>query len=56
MKAQAAEDGTAAIELIPGRNYVTLKRHGCPKEEQWIEVAPGDGIDDSKLTLECARK
>ena len=56
VKAQAAEDGTAAVELIPGRNYVTLKRHGCPKEEQWIEVAPGDGIDDSKLTLEYARK
>jgi hypothetical protein len=56
VKAQVDADGVAAVALIPGRNYVSVKRHGCPKEEQWIEVAPGDGIDDSKLTLECARK
>jgi hypothetical protein len=56
VKAQTDEDGTAAAELIPGRNYVTLKRRGCPKEEQWVEVAPSQGLDDSKLTLECARK
>ena len=56
VKAQTGDDGAAAVLLIPGRNFVTLKRRGCPKEEQRIDVAPGDGIDDSKLILECARK
>lgn len=56
VKAQTGDDGAASVLLIPGRNFVTLKRRGCPKEEQRIDVAPGDGIDDSKLILECARK
>jgi len=56
VKVRTTEDGTAVADLIPGRNYVTLRRHGCPKEEQWVEVAAGGGIDDAKLTLECARK
>jgi Carboxypeptidase regulatory-like domain len=56
VKAETAADGTAAPELIPGRNYVTLKRRGCPKEERRLDVADGSGIDDFQLTLECRGK
>lgn len=56
VRTSTADDGTAAVELLPGRNYVALKRRGCPKNEQWIDVVQGDGIDDAKLTLDCSRK
>jgi hypothetical protein len=55
VKAETLEDGTAAVELLPGRNYLTLKRRGCPKQEQRIEVAEGEGIDDFKLPYDCAK-
>ncbi len=56
VRVEVLDDGTAALELIPGRNFVTLKRRGCPKEEQRVDVAAGDGIDGFKLALECGRK
>lgn len=56
VKAETSDDGTAAVELLPGRNYLTLRRRGCPKDDQWIDVAQGGGVDDAKLTLDCSRK
>jgi hypothetical protein len=56
VKAVTDVDGAAAVELIPGRNYVSLKRRGCAKLDRWIDVAPGSGIDDGKLTFDCTRK
>jgi hypothetical protein len=56
VKGATLEDGTVALELIPGRNFVTLRRRGCPKQEQRVDVTPGSGIDSFKLILECAKK
>jgi hypothetical protein len=56
VKGKVFEDGTVALELIPGRNFVTLKRPGCPKEDHRADVAPGGGIDGFKLTSECAAR
>ena len=56
VKGQVFDDGTVALELIPGRNFVTLKRRGCPKEDHRADVALGGGIDGFKLTSECAEK
>jgi len=56
VKGQVFDDGTAALELIPGRNFVTLKRRGCPKYEERVDVGEGPGIDGFKLSVECARR
>ena len=56
VKGETWEDGTVALELLPGRNFATLKRRGCPKEDHRVDVGPGGGIDGFKLTLECAKK
>lgn len=56
VKGDTLEDGTVALELIPGRNFATLRRRGCPKQEQRVDVTPGGGIDAFKLVLECAKK
>jgi hypothetical protein len=56
VKGETSEDGTVTLELIPGRNFVTLKRRGCPKEERRLDVAPGGGIDGFRLTFECAKR
>jgi hypothetical protein len=55
-RGETADDGTAALELIPGRNFVTLKRKGCPKQEHRMDVAPGGSVDGFKLALECLKK
>ena len=56
VKGETGSDGAVALELIPGRNFVTLKRHGCPKQEERADVAAGEGIDGFEFTLECAKK
>lgn len=56
VKAKTGEDGVASVELIPGRNYVTVKRKGCPKEEERMDIAPGGGVDGFKIVSECTKK
>lgn len=54
LKAQTGDAGFAAISLIPGTIYVTLRRGGCKKEERRAGVAPGPGVDGFKFTYDCA--
>lgn len=56
VKAHTLDDGTAAVELIPGRCYVTLTRKGCPKDDERMDVAPGTGIDGFKMVFTCSKK
>jgi hypothetical protein len=53
VKGESGEDGIVALELLPGRNFVSLKQRGCKKEDQLAEVAEGDGIDGFKFALDC---
>jgi hypothetical protein len=55
-KGQTAADGSATLELIPGRNYVTLRHKGCPKQEERLDVAPGSGVDGFKVVFQCAKR
>lgn len=55
VKGETSADGVAALDLLPGRNYVTLKKRGCAKQEARVDVAEGGGIDDAALALDCAR-
>ena len=56
VKGATGSDGAVALELISGRNFVTLKRRGCPKQDERADVAAGEGIDGFEFTLECAKK
>jgi len=56
VKGETGSDGAVALEVIPGRNFVTLKRRGCPKQEERADVAAGEGIDGFEYTLECTKK
>jgi hypothetical protein len=53
VKGDTSANGTVTLNLIPGRNYLTLRQRGCPKQEQRVDVRPGSGMDDFRLTLEC---
>jgi hypothetical protein len=55
VKGQTADDGTVAVELMPGSNYVTIKRRGCDKEEQRIDVSSGEGAEAFPLTMDCGK-
>ena len=54
LKAQTGDGGFAAISLIPGTIYVTLRTAGCKKEDRRTGVAPGPGVDGFKFTYDCA--
>ena len=56
VKAATGEDGVAVMELIPGRNFVTLKGRGCRDQQERADVVPGKGVDGFKLGFECERK
>jgi hypothetical protein len=56
VKGRTADDGIALFELLPGRNYLSLRRKGCPKHDERIDVAPGGGIDGFNLVLTCAKR
>jgi Carboxypeptidase regulatory-like domain len=55
IRSEVPDDGLAVMELIPGRNFMTLERHGCRKEDRRMDVAAGDGVDGAKLVLECRK-
>jgi hypothetical protein len=56
VKGETGTDGAVALSLIPGRNFVALKRKGCPKQDERADVAPGDGIGAFAFTFDCAKK
>lgn len=56
IKGATATDGMVSLELIPGANYVTLKRRGCPKDDERLNVAEGPGIDGFKMVFDCSKK
>ncbi|HEY6290560.1 MAG TPA: carboxypeptidase-like regulatory domain-containing protein [Terriglobia bacterium] len=53
VKGSTDADGTATLNLIPGRNYLTLKRRKCKDQESRVDVAEGDGVDGLSLQFDC---
>jgi hypothetical protein len=53
VKGETDSDGALALDLIPGRNLITLKHRKCASHDQRIDVAEGDGIDGDILQYDC---
>jgi hypothetical protein len=53
VRGETDSNGTATLDLIPGRSYVTLKHRKCQKTENRLDVAEGDGIDGEALEMDC---
>ena len=51
VKATSGDDGTAVMELLPGRGSFSLKRHGCASRWEHIDVAPAGAPIISNLYL-----
>lgn len=56
VKAVTSDDGTAAMELLPGRNSFSLKKRGCLEQAERADVSPGKGVDGFKYIYNCAKK
>ena len=56
LQGETGGDGIAALDLLPGRNFVTLKHGGCKKQEERADVAPGSGVDAFRFVFNCARR
>jgi hypothetical protein len=52
-KLRTGADGLLETDLIPGTNYITLRRRGCRKKDQAVEVPPGSGIAGFAMTMTC---
>ena len=53
IKAKANDEGLAEVDLIPGNNYVTIRKHGCQKKDSVANVPDGNGIAVFPLTIDC---
>lgn len=56
VKSETGADGLVTVELIPGRNFVTLKRRKCPDQQERADVAAGHGVDDFKFVFDCLKE
>jgi hypothetical protein len=56
LKATTDSDGTAPMELLPGRQSVSLKQRGCAEQVERADVNPGAGVDNFKIVFDCAKK
>lgn len=55
-KAVTNEEGFATANLLPGRNFVTISRHGCSSEERRADVEPGLGVNGFEFAYNCPQK
>jgi hypothetical protein len=56
VKATSGDDGTAVMELLPGRSSMALDRHGCAQQIDRADVSAGVGVEDFKFVFTCAKK
>jgi hypothetical protein len=56
VQGQSAADGTVALELIPGPNFITFKQRGCRSEERRVDVSSGGGVSGFEFKLACRKK
>ncbi len=56
VKGAIDSDGTAMLELLPGRNSVSMKKRGCVEQVDRADVSPGLGADSFKLVFDCTKK
>jgi hypothetical protein len=56
VKATTGDDGMAAMELLPGRSSVSLKRRGCAEQVERADVTAGIGVENFKFVFDCVKK
>ncbi|MGA2984278.1 MAG: hypothetical protein ABSG32_10700 [Terriglobia bacterium] len=56
VKAATGDDGTAVMELLPGRSSLSLKRRGCAEQADRADVTPGVGVENFKFIFDCVKK
>jgi hypothetical protein len=56
VKATSGDDGTAAMELLPGRSSFSMNRRGCAQQAERADVTTGVGVEDFKFVFDCVKK
>jgi hypothetical protein len=56
VKAVTSDDGTVAMELLPGRISLSLKQHGCQEQSERADVSAGVGVDGFRYVVDCVKK
>jgi hypothetical protein len=55
-KVETNDDGLAEVNLLPGSNYVTIRRRDCPKQDEMVNVDSGPGIDGFPMVSDCSKQ
>ncbi len=55
VKGKTDREGVAALELIPGPNFITLRRKGCPAEDQRVVVEGSGVVNGFDLVEDCGK-
>jgi Carboxypeptidase regulatory-like domain len=53
VKGETDANGGVALNVLPGRSYLTLKHRKCSSQDGRVDVAEGDGIDGSIQEYDC---
>jgi hypothetical protein len=56
VKGGSGDDGTALMELVPGRHTFSMSRHGCADQVEHIDLVPGTGVENFKFVFTCEKK
>ena len=55
VKGKTDREGLATLELIPGPNFITLRRKGCPAGDQRVVVEGSGVVEGFNLVEECSK-
>lgn len=56
LKGRTGATGIVVMDVLPGSNYVSIKKKGCRSKDVRSDVSQDIGVDGFKLIFDCERK
>ena len=56
LKGKTGASGVVVMDVLPGSNYVSIKKRGCRSKDERSQVSSAIGVDGFNLIFDCERK
>ncbi len=56
LKGRTDSNGVVVMDVLPGSNYLSIKKKGCRNKDVRSEVSQDIGVDGFQLNFDCERK
>jgi hypothetical protein len=53
LKGRTNSNGVVVMEVLPGGNYISIKKKGCQSQDQRADVSDDIGVDGFKFIFDC---